>query len=126
MEARQHPAGWDPVRFCHRTRWDLCLRSLHRFPPGTPYRAVEIVTTLALLAEQDKFLIARDLPFASEFHREMTNFRVDARGAASGAQLRGTSTNDLVMAVAPAAWFTVRQHPYLLDDAYALPPLALF
>ncbi len=190
VEPRQHPAGWDPVRFCRLTRWDLCLRYLLRFPLGTPYQAVvasvddtlrtkasgaplvvdatgvgaavlemfrhssiylhpvvitggdhvnyaagrlhapktEIVTTLALLLEQDKFRMARDLPFAGDFHREMTNFRVDARPAgrfrlgASGAGVH----DDLVMAVALAAWFTVRQHPHVLHEAHAPPPLTLF
>ncbi|MFN0169572.1 MAG: hypothetical protein ACKV22_24385 [Bryobacteraceae bacterium] len=190
VEHRQHPAGWDPVRFCHLTRWDLCLRSLIRFPLGTPYQAVvasvedtlrtkasgaplvvdatgvgaavlemfrhpsiylhpvvitggdqvnyaagrlhapkaEIVTTLALLLEQDKFRLAHDLPLAAEFHREMTNFRVDARPAGRfrfGASRAGVH-DDLVMAVALAAWFTVRQHPHVLHDAHAPPPLTLF
>ncbi|MFN0171485.1 MAG: hypothetical protein ACKV22_34140 [Bryobacteraceae bacterium] len=31
-----------------------------------------------------------------------------------------------MMAVALAAWFTVRQHPHVLHDAHAPPPLTLF
>ncbi len=72
--------------------------------------------------------MARHLAFAEEFHREMTSFRVDARPAgrfrlgASGAGMH----DDLVIAVALAAWFTVRQHPHVLHEAHAPPPLTLF
>jgi hypothetical protein len=38
LERRRRVSGWDPVYFCQKVEWDMCVRRLVRFPLGTSYR----------------------------------------------------------------------------------------
>ncbi len=76
----------------------------------------DVVTALAVLLEQHKFFADRALPLAPAFVREMETFQ--ARPLPSGRvrlqARREADHDDLVMAVALASWYAVRQWPEVL------------
>ncbi len=76
----------------------------------------DVVTALAVLLEQHKFFADRALALAPAFVREMESFQ--ARPLPSGRvrlqARREADHDDLVMAVALASWYAVRQWPEVL------------
>jgi hypothetical protein len=70
-----------------------------------------LVSALKILFESGKIKIARDLPFAEDFIRELLEFRVKISNAGhdSYEAVRAATHDDLVISVALAAWWNERK-----------------
>lgn len=114
-EVREHP----PV--------DSALRHLERFPMGSSYTEIrdrdgsnyrvpkkDLVSVTQVLLQTGRLKIARALPHAELLARELVNFRsrLAAQTVESQLDWRERANDDLVLALAIAAW-QAEQNPGL-------------
>ncbi|MFN0170643.1 MAG: hypothetical protein ACKV22_29835 [Bryobacteraceae bacterium] len=73
----------------------------------------QLIDTLCVLLEQGKLAAVRRLPLAHAFLRELNDFeaRVSVSGRPSYGAFRDNAHDDLVIAVALAAWYCRYSHP---------------